>query len=276
MRDAFRQQIRRAKEAAQVQSRKRIYNTVRISWQGRGLNEAIPKRALARPEIEPLLALPPGELSMEQLVSLGDHFELTGVANVEPQLIASIVDAWDAYPLGRVVDDGASGKEIGKTAAMRFAFWAGYVAGPALAHRGRFQDAVDLVTRLTRRLAEPDYEGIDGGGGATDPDVRFLILAPALAGLTQYCPASLGRSAYERLSSYFQLMAGFAPHTECVQLRLACLGIAAGHAAVLPLLEVAGTIAVERYENRLADAFQLFRDHPESLGAGKSRQLVAA
>lgn len=276
MRDAFRQRVGQAAAAAQAQSRRRIYNTVRISWQGRGLNEAIPKQTLARPAVEQLLALPPDALSMEQLVSLGDHFELTGLANVEPELIASVVDAWDAFPLGRVVDDGASGKEIGKKAAMRFAFWAGYVVGPALAHVGRFQDAIDLVTHLTRRLAEPDYDGIDGGGGGTDPEVRFLILAPALAGLTQHCPASIGRSAYDRLSSYFQLMAGFTPLTECVQLRLACLGIVAGHPAVLPFLEEASTIAAERYEKGLADAFQLFRDHPKSLGAGKSRQLVAA
>jgi hypothetical protein len=277
MHDLLRERIRQAAEIAQQQSKTRIYDSIRLTWQGRRMQDAVAKRRLGPVELARLLELQPCDLSIQQLISLSDHIEVAGLTAEQATFIASAARCRSSFPLPPV-GDSAEAKADGKRAAMRFAMWAGYVAAPALAMTENFEVAVELVEYLAERLAEADYDGVDGAGHSPEQEMCYLLLAPALAGLTQYCPASLGgcsSEAHKSLSRYFKAMSCRGPLTECVRLRMACLGIVAMHAAALPLLDEARTIATGRYERDLAQAFEVFQSHPDVLKTRMSGELAA-
>jgi hypothetical protein len=278
MRNLLRERVQLAAEAAQRQSKKKIYDSIRLTWRGRPLRDFLPKVYLSPPEVSDLLTAPPAELPMDKLLALGDHIEIAGLGEMEVELVATSAVGADAFPLP-AVEPGEAGKASAKNAAMRFAIWAGYIATPALVEADRFDQAVELLAQFARRLADPDFAGIEGSGGGADPELRFLLLAPVIAGMTQYCPISpnsLGETAQERLSEFFKLIASYGPLTECIKLRLACLGLVARLAAAIPLFEDAETIAAKRYERRLCDAFRAFRENPEELMAAEASAIVAA
>jgi hypothetical protein len=278
MRDLLRERVHLAAEAAQRQSKKKIYDSIRLTWRGKPLRDFVPKVYLSGGEVTDLLSARPADLSMDQLLALGDHIEIAGLGEADAELIAANATAADAFPLPPV-QPGEAGEALGKSAAMRYAIWVGYIATPALIELNRFDQAVELLESFTNRLTESDYDAIEGSAGGADPELRFLLLAPVLAGLTQYCPgppSAITEAAHNRLTSFFNYISSFGPLTECIKLRLACLGLVARLAAAVPLFEEAEAIAAKRYERRLADAFRAFRENPEELFAADESTIVAA
>lgn len=270
MRDLLRQRVLEAAEVAQTISRTRIYDTIRVNWHPSRPSAAPAKNALSDAHALQLFSRPPADLSMEELISLADHVELCGFSESELQAIES--SNWEAEFLPRLTPEAS--REEAKAAAMRYSLWLGFIAGPALAQLQRFDAAIALLHQFTLRLSRNEFRHIEGAGGDGNSGMRLLITAPAIAGLAQYCPEELDFAAFNRLRSYITLTRSIADVSECVTLRVACLGIVARHPAASGILQRARSIADGRFERKLASAFDVFSNHPEQLNA--QRQCNAA